>query len=684
MFTVMASAVAALCSSAQWAQAQSASPVVAATAGGTPAAPLQLDKVEVKGQSVRAGGAAYSSTTLDAEQIRDAAVSQPEQLLRNVPGVEVRGYHLGGVVNVITIRGFSGGAHGGDLGMVIDGIPLNEAMSHSDGYADLNVIVPLEIGRMDVFRGPVSALYGNFNRGGLIAIESRRGGKYAEFDASLASFSTVDVQGALGVKLGDGQFNGAAQLYRTGDYRPDSKFERGTLSGRYSLDLSAQSKVSFSGRVHKGDWSSASYLLKSQFDAGDTYGKDARVLNDGGSKNFTTGRADFSHLLSKEIKLLAFAYATQQDYVRYFTRPLSATVWSQREENYDRKVSGAGFSLNGNQNVATTLIGWVAGAEVYREATDYQFFEGSVARARTKAAAYDRKYDFNSVSAFGEITASPVAWFQPTLGVRFDKFTGQCAKNGSENGGDPCSTLNPAQRTTPKLGVRSTLAPGLDLRASVAEGFALPPNTAKYAAGGNALKPTVFKQNEVGVSFKNALLRADLAAFKLTSNNEVRTVSPGVFENFGRTERRGVEASLMVNPIPDLEVSVVANSTRTEILENANAALVGKQVTGVPRDSATLGVAWKPEQGWGVSAELRHVSNSAVDAPNSLFYGAFKTLDLGLTHTGLIGGKKLRAYAKVENATDQKYAGNAFLIGGQQLVAPAPPRSLQVGLQTNF
>lgn len=34
--------------------------------------------------------------------MRDAAVNQPEQLLRQVPGVEVRNYSLGGVVNVIT------------------------------------------------------------------------------------------------------------------------------------------------------------------------------------------------------------------------------------------------------------------------------------------------------------------------------------------------------------------------------------------------------------------------------------------------------------------------------------------------------------------------------------------------------------------------------------------------------
>jgi hypothetical protein len=42
--------------------------------------------------------------------------------------------------------------------MVIDGIPLNEANSHADGYVDSTVLIPLEIGGLTIYRGPVSAL----------------------------------------------------------------------------------------------------------------------------------------------------------------------------------------------------------------------------------------------------------------------------------------------------------------------------------------------------------------------------------------------------------------------------------------------------------------------------------------------------------------------------------------------
>lgn len=640
--------------------------------------------VVIKGQALPRDASATSRSVLDAERIRDAQVDQPEQLLRLVPGVDVRNYNLGGVVNVIAIRGFGGGAHGGDLGMMVDGIPLNEAMSHSDGYADLNVVVPLEIDSLEVFRGPVSALYGNFNRGGLVSLTTRRGGSYRQVDASLGSFGTVDLQAALGARLAGGDFNGALQLWRSGDFRPDSRYQRGTAAGRWTLPLSAATSLSLSTRLHDGDWDSASYLLKADFDAGNQRGKDPRVLDDGGSKRFGTLRADIDHRLSPGMKLLAFAYVTQQDYTRYFTRPLNATTWSQREETYDRGVTGLGFSLNGNQRLAGVPVGWVAGVEAYRERTDYLFYEGLAARQRPAAAVYDRRYRFDSTSVFGEATAIVAPWFKPTLGLRHDRFDGGCSKR-TETGADACAALNALSQTSPKIGVRSSLMPGLDLRASHAIGFALPPGVAKYAPGGAQLEPTEYRQNEVGLSFKSPMVQVDLAHYAMRSRNEVRTVSPGVFENFGSTRRRGSELSLTVTPLQALELSLVAASTDAKVERNANAALVGKRITGVPKTSALLGVAWRPAQGFGAAVGWRWQDDIAVDAANTLIAGGFSTLDLSLHYQVRPSqGPGWRAYLKLDNATDRVYASNLFVIGGQQMVAPGAPRSLRLGVQADF
>jgi outer membrane receptor protein involved in Fe transport len=645
-----------------------------------------VEQVLVKGQTLRTQAAPYSATTIDAQQVRDAAVTQPEELLRQVPGVVVRSLSLGGVVNSVTIRGFSGGAHGGDLGMVLDGVPLNEAMSHADGYADLNVVVPLEIDRLVVHRGPVSALYGNFNRGGVLALETRQGGRYAQGDLSAGSFGTVDAQAALGAPLLGGHFNGAVQLYRTQGFRPGFGYERGTLAGRWSVALAPQTRLSLSARGHRGDWDSAGNVTKEQFEGPDPRGRDPRVVDDGGYKRYANARVDLSQGLGADLRLLVFAYGNRQDYTRYFTRPVSTTTWSQREETYDRGVGGAGFSFNGDSALVGQRLRWTAGAELYRERTDFLNHEGTVARQRVNAAVYDRRFRFDSQGVFGEAELDLAPWLRPTLGLRWDRFSGECTRRGPETGADACGPLNTVSRATPKLGLRSTVARGLDLRASVAEGFALPPGAVKYSAGAAGLAPTVLKQTELGLSWAPASwLRTDLAVYRIDSSDEVRTVAPGVFENFGSTRRDGVEASLAARAATHLEFDAVYSRTAARVRAHANPALVGKRITGVPVDSATLGIAWRPPAGLGGGVELRHVGELQVNAANTVVYPGYTTVGLALSYAGEAGaGRRWRAYAKVENAGDRLYATSTGLGGGVQTFNVAAPRGLRIGVQTDL
>lgn len=653
---------------AQCAAAQQASPT--------------LDSIEIKGQALQGAASAYSSTSFDSEEIADKHVSQPTELLRHVPGMNVQNYQLSGVADTIVMRGFGGGGHGGDVGVVLDGIPLNEAMSHADGYVDLNVIVPLEIERFTLYKGPVSALYGNFNRAGLMAIETRKRGEYREVDASLGSHSTVDLQGAWGLKLGEGEYlNLAAQHDRTDGFRAQSDDHRSTLAGRWSKRISADLDVALSGRWHEADGDSPGYVTAAQF-AQNPYGKDPRAMNDGANKHFATLRADVNYALSPDVKLLTFAYTTQQDFTRWFSRPVNATTWRQREETYDRNVHGAGTSLNGRTPVAGTLLNWVAGLETFREATDYLYFDGLDNRARLAPAINNRTSQLNSVSAFGEIEAPIHPLFKPSAGLRWDRFTGNCERNGAETGTDPCGPLARMSHASPKLGVRSNVAPGVQLRASWAEGFALPSTFAKYALGAATLDPNVFRQTEVGAQFKPVQgLVLDVAAFRLTSSDEIRTVAPGVYENNGATRRSGVEASALWAAHRDVDLALTWGSAHSRITENGNAALIGKQVAGVPRYMATVSATWRPAADWSTTATWRRVGAYAVNADNSVGYGGYATVDLSAAYRV---ANRYEIYAAIANVSDKAYATSASVIGGTQVFAPGAPRTFKLGTKLQF
>lgn len=648
-------------------------------------APVTINSVVVKGQAMRDAATAYSTQRFDEEEVRERNVSQLQDLLRYIPGMEVRGFRLGGVADAFVLRGFNSGGHGGDAGIAIDGVPLNEAMSHADGYADLNVIVPLEVGDFSVLRGPVSAQYGNFNRGGLIVIESRKGGRYFNVDARVAGHQTLDTQLALGHPMGSGTLNLAAQTYRTDGYRPQSRFNRETASGRYAIDLTPRLQVATSARIHHGRWDSASYVTQTEFDDRErAFGKNSNVQNDGGDKAFSTFRVDANYKLRDTAKLLTFAYATRQDFTRYFSRPVSTTTWRQREETYQRDVLGTGLNLNGLIKAASVTVTYVAGVEAFRESTDFAFYDGLIARQRVAPAGNNRNFDFNSTSAFVEGSAAIHHLLQPTLGLRWDRFTGNCRRLGPETTTDPCERLARESNVSPKLGVRSQIGSALTLRTSITEGFALANQAAKYSAGANALKPNTLRQTELGAAFTAApTLTLDVAAYRVTSLNEIRTLAPGVYENFGKTRRDGIEARADWHPLHDLHIDTTYATARSRVTENASAALVGKRVTGVPETTATVSAFWRPEHGIGGGVTLRRVGRSAIDAANSLFYPGYSTVDVQLSYSRG-GDRPYRVYLGIDNAADRRYAAAAFVIGGLTLYAPAPPRSVAAGIQIDF
>lgn len=643
-----------------------------------------IQEVVVKGELLRAEESAFSATVLDATVIREQALPDVDELFRFVPGMVVRDLQLGSVASNIVIRGFGSGGHGGDLGAVIDGIPLNEAMSHADGYVDLNAVVPLEIESFSVLKGPVSALYGNYNRGGLVDIQTRKRGDYAETDLSLGSFDTIDLQAAYGAGLGASQqINLAGQLFRTDSYRPQSETKRGTFSGRWSADVTPALQVAVSSRYLQSESDSASYLTQERF-AADARGIDSHTQNDGADKEFLTLRGDVNFRINDDLKLLTFAYTTQQDFTRWFSRPVSATDWRQREETYDRSVFGAGTSLNGVTTLASVPLSYIAGIETFRESTEYKFLDGLDRRRRVLPAQSDRETDLNSVSAFTEVRANLHPRAQLSVGLRADRFTGGCELRGPETGTDPCGALNQAEHVSPKIGLHSQVTNWLQLRASWAEGFALPNGFVKYSIGGQPLDETVFRQTEVGMRLSAAnAFDLDIAAYRLKSSGEVRTVAPGVYENYGATLREGIEASAKWSPSERFELSAVYGLTDTKIEKNADARLLGLTVAGVPESAGSLEATFRPFADWSFNAFWRYVGEYKVDALNTLQAENYDLLDIAVSYTRR-GERSYRLYARLDNVTDEKYATSVSVIGGQLLFAPGVPRSVRAGIQFDF
>jgi iron complex outermembrane receptor protein len=72
-----------------------------------------------------------------------------------------------------------------------------------------------------------------------------------------------------------------------------------------------------------------------------------------------------------------------------------------------------------------------------------------------------------------------------------------------------------------------------------------------------------------------------------------------------------------------------------------------------------------------------------VDAANTAQAEAYDLLDLSLAYEDAVPFR-YRAYLRVDNLADAKYATSVSIIGDQRLLAPGAPRSLRAGVQVSL
>ena len=642
---------------------------------------LSLDQVTVKGEAFRPQNAAATAHVVSAEELRRTAADNPLRLIEEVPGVDLGAYRQGGVADVFSMRGFGEGGHGGDVAVQVDGIPLNEADGHADGYADLNVIVPLELQRIAVYKGPSSALYGNFARAGTVALGTRKGGAYRDLSVSGGAYETLDVQAAVGERIGLGsglRSNVAFQFFTTDGYAANSRYLKGTVSGRFAYDLGPDTDVEVALRGHSGEWNGPGYIPEAQFrDDGARRLQGPNAEDDGGAKTFYAERVGVNHSFSDQLRLLTYGYAVQQDFTRF--AKFGYEAGGQSERLNERTVYGGGASLNGEQAIGPVPVQFVVGAELYSEQTERRRW--STANRVRGDQTESRDFSIQSASGFVQAELAPSPYFRPTLGLRYDAFFG--SYDNDDPGQQPFqSDLNGYGHLSPKLGVRSTVLPGLDLRASATNGYVLPNGPAKYDATLD-VEPAKIWQYEVGATLELARARFDLVGYRLDTSEEIVQDPPGsgAFRNAGRTRRLGVEGEVLVRSLAGLDARLAVGLIQTEIRENPTAALVGQALTGIPARTLTASLDYTAPMGFGGRLHVHHIGPYELESDGSVQYDGYTVTNATLFYDlGARLAQRGRLFVQVDNVLDERYAEAVFAAFGTLKYAPAPPRRITLGL----
>lgn len=538
--------------------------LLACTLGGTAlasdalpnAAPIQTVEVKASRDDGRAAASSAEEalpsivTTITADDIATLNVGRDiSNIFRRVAGVVAHNIDQGDTGNGFRMRGFATqGTHGADTAIYVDGVPQNIPSSQGGaghGPVFLEWLTPDMIDTASVVKGPVSALFGDQNRAGSVAITTREGGTATPSSAALTLESYGGRRASLTLSSEFGAVRSllVADRYLSDGFRHGARNERANLSWKLSTNI-GDGVYSLRAGYYESDYAGAGYLLLPDLEAGlDPRSAQFDLPGFGDARRATIV---FNRKPARgEAGWFATAYA--EDFQR--SRAITTSTTQHTYGYDDRGIYGARLGhtwTSGDRGVFTL------GAEARRDAGEayrqqYQF------NRPTDRYVNSQDLDLRTWGLFAQGQYRVLPALKLHGGARYDRFDHDIVNRKLP----AASTGYRGAVFTPKAGLLWNALPGVELFANVAQGFRSPATEQIStsgslgplgAAGGriNAdIDPSKVRSHDLGFTARPAAgWTVAGALFDVKNDDEIVATAPDVFTASGQTTRRGYEFDL--------------------------------------------------------------------------------------------------------------------------------------------
>ncbi|MGL4234267.1 MAG: TonB-dependent receptor plug domain-containing protein, partial [Casimicrobium sp.] len=207
-----------------------------------------------------------SVDVVDGETLRSGQLQvNLSETLARIPGINVQNRSNYAQDLQISSRGYGARASFGVRGIkvLIDGIPA----SAPDGAGQVSSFALSSAERVEVLRGPFSALYGNAS-GGVIQLITEAAPKRTTIDASVAATSFDGLRYGVrgGTSFGNGGFTIDASRFETDGFRPQSAAQRDILNAKAQWKTGAHSFGMLLTSLNMPDSQDALGLTRAQLD----------------------------------------------------------------------------------------------------------------------------------------------------------------------------------------------------------------------------------------------------------------------------------------------------------------------------------------------------------------------------------------------------------------------------------
>ncbi len=618
------------------------------------------------------------------EILRGRPAQGLSEALVTVPGIYLAERHNPSQDDNLSIRGFGARSAFGVRGVkiLLDGIP----QTLPDGQGQLTNVELAGVSRIEVLRGPSSALYGNA-AGGVISLSTDLGERSLarpepELRAVAGSYGLRKWYASLAAPAGRGTVAAGVSRVISDGFRIHSAADTRRASLSYGVALASWTRLSAhllwadSPRLED-----PGALTAAEADTAPT-AANPRNLAAGAGKSVTQSQAgasvEYRRPTGEAASLAVFALR------RDLENPI-ATTYIQ----LDRWAYG----IRATASRPLALQRWpgliTAGLEAQWQRDDR--LNLTLDRNRTTRDQLERVAE---AGPFVEVRLEPAPAATLSVGARFDRVAFRVDDRLLSDGDDSGTRVMAAPSLA--AGVALDFGAGVQPYAGMATSFETPTTTelANRPTGPGGFNPDLEPQKavnyEVGLRGRwQSLLGYALSLYQADVRDELIPFEvpgdPGrrFYRNAGSARHRGAEVQIAWQPSARLSAigAYSLSAFRFANYRTATDTLDGKVIPGVPAHAAHASLRYRTPAGVWAALDLTAVSGSYANDANTVRVEGWQTLGIRAGWDGVVAGFRVSPFVAVRNLLDARYTGSV-VVNAQfgRYYEPAPGRNGYVGL----
>ena len=673
---------------------------------------VTLDRIVVEAARLRGVDAfdmpaSATVVPLDGEASRaDADVSEA---LRGIPGVLARNRSNYAQDTQLSIRGFGARSTFGVRGLRLyaDGIPA----SMPDGQGQVSHFSLIGGERMEVLRGPFSALHGN-SSGGVVQIFSKDGQRGDPWQAR-ATYGSDDTWTAAAQLLGGGErhgYNLALSRFDTGGWRAHSAARRDVANLKLGFDVGSGGRLELV--ANHVDIPEAQDPLG--LSAGQVRENPRQVApvalqyNTRKSVRQSQAGAVYEQRLGQAQTVRLMAYGGGREVLQFLPIPPVAQrnpMQAGAVIDLDNRYHGIDARWSLQAELAGRPLEVAVGTNLDRQRQHRRGWENFVGETLGVRGGLrrDERNRLENADVYAQAWWRLAERWSLLLGARHSEVEFDSRDGYVTDGNPDDSGRLRHSHTAPVAGI--SFAPHEDLRLylSAGRGFETPTfNEISYRADGGTglafdLRPAVSDNVELGVKWRGASgAQLEAALFRAATDDELAVVrnvaGRSSYRNVGSARRQGVELSWGMPLGEQWDLAVAAThldaTFRSGYLicqgsgctDPSVPVPAGSPIPGVPEQQAFARLQW--QQGpWSAALEGEAVSSVPVNDLGSESAAGYGLLHLEASRSWNTRAGRLRAFARVDNLLDRDHIGSVIVNEGNgRFYEPGRDRTWMVGL----